>query len=115
MLILAIVLFLAAVVCGFFLLTAILQDRPVNQKAKAFHGIFAGLGLLIMIVYMLTFMSGQPSLFIASLVILIGAAVGGLTLVTLARKVKKVPKLAVLVHPIIAIAGLIALIIYVMP
>ncbi|HHT0594329.1 TPA: hypothetical protein ACTXXA_002730 [Legionella anisa] len=111
----AIVLFLAAVICGFFLLTAILQDRPVNQKIKALHGVFAGLGLLIMIVHMLTFMSGQSSLLIASLIILIVAALGGLTLAMLARKGKPLPKLAVIVHPIIAIAGLIALVIYVMP
>ncbi|CAM2983499.1 Uncharacterised protein [Legionella steigerwaltii] len=115
MLILAIVLFLAAVLCGLFLLTAILQNRPVNQVVKALHGIFAALGLIIIIVYMLAFMTGQAAILRASLIILIVAALGGLTLVSLAKKGKQVPKVAVLIHPIIAIAGLIALIIYVLP
>lgn len=115
MLILAIVLFLAAVICGLFLFTAILQDRPVNQKVRALHGIFAALGVLILIVYMLNFMTGQSSLLIASLIFLIVAAIGGLTLVKLAKKGKQLPKLAVIIHPIIALAGLIALVIYVLP
>ncbi len=115
MLILAIVLFLAAVICGLFLLTAILQDRPVNQTVRVLHGIFAALGVLILIVYMLNFMAGQSSLLIVSLILLIVAAIGGLTLVMLAKKGKQIPKLAVIVHPIIALAGLIALVIYVLP
>lgn len=61
MLILAIVLFLVAAVFGFFLLTAILQDRPVKDVVKKFHGIFAALGLIILIVYMLAFMTGKAT------------------------------------------------------
>ena len=115
MLILAIVLFLAAVVCGLFLLTAILQDRPVNVTVRNLHAVFAALGLLIIIVHMLTSMTGKSTLLPASLILLIIAALGGLSLVAMTKKGKQVPKLAVLVHPIIALAGLIALVIYVLP
>ncbi|WP_392537740.1 hypothetical protein [Legionella sp. 227] len=115
MLILAIVLFLAAALGGLFLLTAVLQDRPVNHAVKTLHGICAGLGLVIIIVYMLAFMTGQALILRVSFIILIVAALGGLTFVSLAKKGKPIPKVVVIVHPIIAIAGLIALIIYVLP
>ncbi|KTD67055.1 MULTISPECIES: hypothetical protein [Legionella] len=115
MLILAIVLFLAVALGGLFLLTAILQNRPVNQVVKTLHGVFAALGLIIIIVYMLAFMTGEAFILKVSLIILIIAALGGLTLVSLAKKGKPAPKVVVLIHPIIAIAGLIALIIYVLP
>ncbi|MCW8409940.1 hypothetical protein OQJ13_13250 [Legionella sp. PATHC035] len=115
MLVLAIVLFLAAAVCGLFLITAVLQDRPVNQVVKTLHGICAGLGLVIIIVYMLSFMTGQALILRASFIILIAAALGGLTFVSLSKKGKPLPKAVVIVHPIIAIVGLIALIIYVLP
>lgn len=115
MLVLAIVLFLAAVVCGLVMLIAILQDRPTNKTAKTLHGTFAGLALIIMVVYILTSMSGWSSLLITSLVLLISAALGGLTMFMMDRKNKQFPKIIALIHPIIAIAGLIALIIYVLP
>ncbi|PWY57041.1 hypothetical protein DGG96_01060 [Legionella qingyii] len=115
MLILAILLFLAAVVCGLFLLTAILQDRPINITVRNLHAVFAALGLLIIIAHMLAFATGKSTLLAVSLIFLIVAALGGLSMVALAKKGKALPKKAVLVHPIIALAGLIALVIYVLP
>lgn len=115
MLILAIVLFLAAAVCGLVILIAILQDRPTNKIAKYLHGIFAAVALIIMVVYILTFMSSWSSLLITSLILFVLAALGGLTLFMLDMKKKPVPKVVAVIHPIIAIAGLLALIIYVLP
>ncbi|KTD02235.1 hypothetical protein [Fluoribacter gormanii] len=115
MLILAILLFLAAVACGLFLLTAILQDRPINITVRNLHAVFAALGLLIIIVHMLAFATGKSTLLAVSLILLIVAALGGFSMVALAKKGKQLPKMGVLVHPIIALAGLIALVIYVLP
>ncbi|MBI2785709.1 MAG: hypothetical protein HYX60_05130 [Legionella longbeachae] len=115
MLLLAIVLFLAAAVCGIVMLIAILQDKAPNKIAKILHGIFAATGLIILIVYLFSFMSGRSSLLIASVVLLCLAALGGLTLFSMDRKGKKIPKMVAIVHPIIAFAGLVVLIIYVLP
>ncbi|WP_454785246.1 hypothetical protein [Legionella sp. WA2024007413] len=115
MLIIAIVLFLLAIVCGFFLFTAILQDRPINRTVRNLHAVFATLGLLIIIVHTFAFMTGKATLLVASLILLILAALGGLSLVALAKKGKQIPKLGVLVHPIMGLAGFICLIFYVLP
>ncbi|KTD60323.1 hypothetical protein Lsan_2101 [Legionella santicrucis] len=115
MLILAIVLFIAAAVCGLILLTAILQDKPVNKAAKILHGIFAAAGIILVLVYVFLFMPSWSSLLVTSSILLVLAALGGLTLFILGMKNKEIPKLAAVIHPLIAFAGLLALIIYVLP
>lgn len=115
MLILSIFLFLAAALCGLVILIAILQDRIVNKTAKYLHGAFAAVALIILIVYVLAFMPTKSTLLIASVTLFIIAALGGLTLFTLDKSNKKIPKVFAIVHPLIALAGLVALIVYVLP
>ncbi|AUH72041.1 Uncharacterised protein [Legionella sainthelensi] len=115
MLLLAIALFIAAAVCGLILLTAILQDKPVNKAAKNLHGIFAAVGIILVLVYVFIFMPSRSPLLVTSSILLVLAALGGLTLFILGMKKKKIPKLAAVIHPLIAFAGLLALIIYVLP
>lgn len=43
------------------------------------------------------------------------AALGGLTLFTLGLKKKPVPKLLAIIHPLVAIAGLITLVVSILP
>jgi uncharacterized membrane-anchored protein len=114
-LILSIFLFLAAALCGLVILIAILQDRIVNKTAKYLHGAFAAVALIILIVYVFAFMPTESMLLLSSLILLVIAALGGLTLFTLDRNNKKTPKVFAIVHPLIALAGLIALIAYVLP
>lgn len=113
MLILAICLFLLAATFGLAILVAILQDLPANKIALIGHGTVAGIAILVMVAYLIIY--GTAPLLIASLVLFLLAAMGGLTLFTMGRKKMKVPKLLVIIHPLVALAGIITLVIYVLP
>jgi hypothetical protein len=113
MLISAIILFLVAAIFGLILLPAILQDIPTPKPAILLHGSFAALALLLIVIYILIY--GADPLLITSLILFIIAALGGITLVTLDIKKKPIPKLLAIIHPLIAAAGLVVLIIYVLP
>ena len=113
MLVSAIVLFVIAALFGLILLTAILQDRQTNKHARLLHGAFAATALVLVIIYFL--INGSSPLLIASLSLLILAALGGLTLSTIDMKGKKIPKLLAVLHPVLALIGVIVLIIYVLP
>ena len=54
-------------------------------------------------------------LLVVSLVLLTLAALGGLTLVILAQKKIYAPKIVIVLHPLVAIAGLFALVIHILP
>ena len=115
MLIFAVILFLIVVALGLGILPQILQERRPNKTVRALHGIFAASGLILVYVYVFAFMASFSPLLIISLVLLTLAALGGLTLVILAQKEIYAPKIIVIVHPIVAVAGLFALVIYVLP
>ncbi len=113
MLIAAIILFIIAAVFGLVLLIAILQNRPTHKGAMLLHGSIALFAIVLVIIYM--FISGSSPLLITSLTLFILAALGGLTLATLDMSNKKIPKIIAVLHPLVALAGLIVLIIYVLP
>jgi len=113
MLIIAIILFCIAAIVGVVMLVAILQDRPTHKSALFIHGTAAISGLLLVSVYM--FMAGASPLLIMSLTLFVLAALGGLTLAAFDFTNKKIPKLLAVVHPLVALAGLIALIVHVLP
>ncbi|WP_058535096.1 hypothetical protein [Legionella saoudiensis] len=113
MLIFAICLFLLAATFGLAILVAILQDLPANKMALAAHGAVAGIAIVTMLAYLLIY--GATPLLIASLILFLIAAMGGLTLFWMGRKRASVPKLLVIIHPLVALAGLITLVIYVLP
>ncbi len=112
MLILAIVLFVIAAIFGLFILKAILKDKPTPKFFVYLHGPVAAAAILLVIIYMYT--SGASPLLLTSLTLFILAALGGLTLLTLDLSKKPIPKLLALLHPVIALAGLITLIMYVL-
>lgn len=113
MLIAAIILFIIALLLGLIILTAVLQDRPSNKTAVYLHGITVGVALLCVIIYM--FIVESSPLLISSLILFILAALGGLTLFTIDIKNRPIPKMLAVLHPVIAVAGLVVLIIYVLP
>lgn len=115
MLILAIILFIAAAICGLIMLTALLQDKPINKTAIQLHGIFAAAGVILVLVYAFVFMPSWSYLLITSSTLLVLAALGGVFLFILGKKKKPVPKLLAVIHPLIAFAGFLALIIYILP
>src|ERR1044072_2741430 len=92
MLTLAIISFLIAAVLGLTLLIPILQGKMPNQTARTFHGIFAAIGLILAIFFLLTSMTTWPTLLITGIVLLILAALGGLTMLMFDLQKKEIPK-----------------------
>jgi hypothetical protein len=112
MLVTAIVLFIVAAVFGLIILTAILRNQPTPKPVVFIHGPIAATALLLVIIYMVT--KGASPLLITSIVLFILAALGGLTLFTIDMSKRPIPKLLAMLHPLVAVAGLIVLIIYVL-
>jgi peptidoglycan/LPS O-acetylase OafA/YrhL len=113
MLIIVIILFLIAAALGLVILTAVLEERPRNKIILYLHGGIAGTAIILMLIDVLVF-GGNP-LLIISLVLFLLAAMGGLTLFTLDKHKKPIPKWLALGHPLVAFAGLIALVAYILP
>lgn len=109
----AICLFLIAVVCGLVLLAAILQNRPAPKLALYLHGPAALCALVLTFIYAFT-VSSNP-LLLTSLVLLSMAALGGLTLFLIDKRKHTLRKLIAVIHPLVALAGLLTLIVSVLP
>lgn len=106
----AIVLFLFAAVFGLVVLTAILKDRPTPKPIVFIHGGLALIALLILITYVAV--GHTEPLIVSSVILFVLAAVGGLTLFIFDISGKTIPKTIAIIHPIVAIAGVVTLIIY---
>ncbi len=106
----AIVIFIIAALFGSIILTAILRDRPTPKPFVIIHGPLAATAIVLLIIDVVK--GHSESLLIASLVIFIIAALGGFALYTLDSLKKRIPKPLAILHPLIAVAGLIVLIIY---
>ncbi len=110
MLISAIALFVLAAVFGLVALTAILKNKPTPKPAVFIHGGLAAIALVLVILYTVTGRGAAP---VTSLVLFIVAALGGFVLFAKDMQKKSVPRFLAFVHPIIAIAGLVLLILFV--
>lgn len=113
MLLFAIFLFFLAAVFGLVILTAILQDRPTNKYARLLHGAIAITAVTLLVLDIV--LHGASTLLLISLILFLGAAAGGVTMFLLDYQKKPVPKFIAVVHPIVALAALITLIIDVLP
>ncbi len=111
MLLTAIILFLIAAGFGAVVLVSILQDKPTPKLFVYTHGSIAAIALLIVIYYVLEHLDHAP---ITSLILFLIAAVGGFSLFFIDFKGKKIPKWLALVHPLIAICGVLALAVFVL-
>lgn len=110
MLAIAIGLFVLAAVFGFVVLRAILKEKGTPKKFVILHGTMAISAIFVLIVYML--LTGSAPQLITSLIFFVFAALGGLTLLTIDLKKKPIPKVIAMVHPIVALVGLVLLIRY---
>ncbi len=106
----AIVLFCIAAIFGLVILTAILKNRPTPKLFVLLHGPLAAIAIVLLIIDVVK--GHTEALLIASLVIFIIAALGGFFLYTLDTLKKQIPKPLAILHPLIAVTGLIVLIIY---
>lgn len=106
----AIGLFVLAALFGLILVTAVLKDKPTPKPVVFIHGGVAVIAVLLVIYYIIQNHGSGP---ILSLVLFILAALGGLTMFTIDMQNKPIPKWIAIVHPLVAAAGLIALIFFV--
>jgi len=111
MLVAVMALFIIAAIFGLIILTAVLKNQPTPKLMVLMHGTFAFIALLMMIAY--TAAGHTATLLITSLVLLVIAALGGFTLLTFDMKDKSIPKTLALLHPFVAITGLVLLIVYI--
>ncbi|OJW53466.1 MAG: hypothetical protein BGO67_01840 [Alphaproteobacteria bacterium 41-28] len=111
MLIISIILFLIAAGFGLVVLTSILQNKPTPKCFVYTHGGVAAIALLMVIYYVFEHPDHAP---IASLVLFLIAAAGGFTLFFIDFKGKKIPKWLALVHPVIAVCGVLALAVFIL-
>jgi CHASE2 domain-containing sensor protein len=113
MLMTAIFLFIIALCFGIGLLVTVLSDRPTSKPVILIHGGAALIGLLLIITYMLK--GHFEPLLVASIVLFIIAALGGLTLFSFDLRAKPIPKALTVLHPLLAFTAFLILIIYILP
>lgn len=106
----SIILFIIAAILGLIILTAVLKDRATPKPIVFIHGPIAAIALIIAIVYLFT--GHADPLLIASVILFVIAALGGLTLFTIDMRDRPIPKFLAVLHPIFAATGLVLLIIY---
>lgn len=101
--------FLLAVVLGVFLLSQVLMQKKMPKGVAITHGLFAAVGIVLLVIYPF-FYTPAP---LISLVVLILAALGGLTMMYKGITGKSVPGWMALGHGMVAVIGVITLAIFI--
>lgn len=109
MLIWGIILFLLTALFGLIIVSAVFKNKPTPKPAVLIHGVLAFISILVLAGYLAA--GHVNTLLITSLVLFVLAALGGLTMLSVDLKNKPIPKLFAVVHPIVAIAGIVVLVI----
>lgn len=110
MLLIGILFFILTAVFGSILLIAVLNNKTRPKSVALLHGSGAFIGLLVLISFLVA--GHLDKLFLTGFILLVLAALGGLTLFSLDMLQKKPPpKLVVLLHPVLALSGLLCLVI----
>lgn len=110
MLLLAISLFVIAALFGLYVLIHILKDRPTPKPVVFIHGGIAATALLI--VAYASYLNPSYWL-VTSLIVFLVAATGGLFMFGIDMSRRPIPKAVAIIHPLIAVIGLLILIFYV--
>lgn len=103
----ALACFVAAALIGLFAAIEILTDKTPPWAASIMHGLFGASGLALLI---FAIANGAPNRVFYALVILLIAALGGFFLVSFHLRGKPHPKLFAIIHPAIAIIGVLTLV-----
>lgn len=101
--------FAMAAIFGSMLLTYVLRNRKPPRMNLYLHGLFAIVGLLLLLFY--TFRNDPGPVECAVLFVI--AALGGLTMALRDFSGKSIPKWLAVVHGMIAVSGFFVLLIYV--
>lgn len=104
----AIAIFGMVAIMGMYLLSLILRNKGTPKAVTLIHGLFAGLGLLLLIVYCLGNQTGP----LVSIVIFCLAALSGVILNYKDLTGKKVPKWLAIVHGLVAMIGFAFLLVF---
>ncbi len=106
----SIVLFAIAALIGLALAFAHGKGKPVDLIRALLHGVFAAIGLILLLVTVAK-PGGAGSTALVSLIVLVVAALGGFVLFGLHASQKKLPIPLIVVHALIAATGLVILIV----
>lgn len=112
MLVVGIIFLLLAGLFGGILLKAVLKNKHTPKPIVFLHGAVAFFAILVMVGYIAA--GNTAPLLIASLVLFLMAAAGGIFMFTFDMRKKSIPKIVALIHPLIAIAGFTCLIVFVL-
>lgn len=105
----SIVLFAIAAVLGVSILLNWLTKKDVSKGVIYSHGIFAALGLGLLVVFAVEDPEGYPKI---ALILFIVAALGGFYMFFRELQKKMSPYSIAFAHALIAVAGFIALLLY---
>ena len=109
----AIILFLVGAVFGLTVLAQLLKGKPSPKTAVYVHGLLVATGLILVILVVTGAnphgAAGGPT---GALLVLVIAALGGLTLFILDQSRKTMPRPLLILHPILAVIGVIMLILF---
>lgn len=111
MLYISITLFLIAAVFGAIVASAIIRNRPTPKPLVYLHGLLGATALAIVVYYVILNAEHRP---VTSLVLLIVAALGGFVLFVRDLSKKPGPVALVIVHALVAVAGVLGLILFVL-
>lgn len=112
--VIAIILFAIGALFGLHVLTHILKNKPTPKTSVFLHGLFVAIPLIMVIVAVANGENVTSSL-TASMIFFLMAGLGGFVMVYLdLGKSKLPPKGIAILHPILAVVGLILLIVYTM-
>ena len=106
---LAIGFFAIAAAFGLIVFIQLACERPTLKPVVILHGLFAVSGLGLLVTYLVNHYHKN---LLIGVIILVLAALGGLTLLSFDLKKKAPPKLLLFLHPLAAIIGLIFLVWY---
>lgn len=104
----AIAIFGMTVILGIYLLSLILRDKKTPKGAAFVHGLFAVIGLVLLIVYSV----GNDPGPIESIIAFVIAALGGFVLVYKDVTGKGTPKWLGIVHGLAAVIGYALLVVF---
>lgn len=109
MLITTIILFALAAVLGAVLLTKVFKDEERPKAVIYGHGTAAAIALVLLIVAYIN--QGGSSWLLTSILVFMGAALGGFVMFGREMSEKTIPKWLAVVHGLIAVTGLVLLLI----
>lgn len=104
----AIGFFVLAAVLGGYLLSFIIRNKKIPVNVLMAHGLVATIGIILLVLYPFYYHPAPTT----SLIVFIGAAVGGAIMAYMGRSGKSVPVWMAAGHGVVAMIGIITLVVF---